>query len=79
MGNFLFFALIPLVLLYIIILYAYSFKIIFQWELPKGWVSYLVTALALLGFLVQVIINPIQNTVKSWMINQFCFTVCYCL
>ena len=63
--------LIPLVLLYIIILYAYSFKIIYQWELPKGWVSYLVTALALLGFLVQVIINPIQNTVKSWMINQF--------
>lgn len=63
--------LIPLVLLYIIILYAYSFKIIFQWELPKGWVSYLVTALALLGFLVQVIINPIQNNVKSWMINKF--------
>lgn len=63
--------LIPLVLLYIIILYAYSFKIIFQWELPKGWVSYLVTALALLGFLVQVIINPIQKNVKSWMINQF--------
>ena len=31
--------LIPLVLLYIIILYVYSFKIIFQWELPKGWVS----------------------------------------
>ena len=63
--------LIPLVLLYMIILYAYSFKIIFQWQLPKGWVSYLVTALALLGFLVQVIINPIQKNVKSWTINQF--------
>lgn len=63
--------LIPLVLLYLIILYAYSFKILAQWELPKGWVSYLVTALALLGFVVQVIINPIQKTINSWTINKF--------
>ncbi|WP_299533886.1 DUF4153 domain-containing protein [Ulvibacterium sp.] len=63
--------LIPLVLLYILILYAYGLKILIQWELPKGWVSYLVTALALLGFLVQAIINPVQKTLKSWMINYF--------
>jgi hypothetical protein len=63
--------LIPLVLLYILILYAYSLKILMQWELPEGWVSYLVTALALLGFLVQVIINPIQKSIKSWVINHF--------
>ena len=65
------FILIPLALLYLIILYAYSFKILVQWELPKGWVSYLVTALALLGFVVQVIINPIQKIIKSWTINKF--------
>lgn len=63
--------LIPLVILYLLILYAYSIKISVQWELPKGWVSYLVTALAFLGFTVQVIINPIQKTVKSWTINRF--------
>jgi hypothetical protein len=63
--------LIPLILLYIIILYAYGFKIVLQWELPKGWVSYLVTALALLGFLVQVLIHPVQKIVKSWIINRF--------
>ena len=63
--------LIPLVILYIIILYAYAFKILFQWELPKGWVSYLVTALAILGFVIQVIINPVQKTIKSWSINIF--------
>ncbi|WP_425235268.1 DUF4153 domain-containing protein [Ulvibacterium sp.] len=63
--------LIPLVLLYILILYAYGLKIIMQWELPEGWVSYLVTALALLGFLVQVIINPVQKSIKSWVINHF--------
>ncbi len=65
------FILIPLVLLYITILYAYGSKILVQWELPKGWVSYLVTALALLGLVVQVIINPVQKTIKSWTINKF--------
>lgn len=63
--------LIPLALLYILILYAYSIKIIVAWELPKGWVSYLVTALAFLGFLIQVLINPVQKTLKSWSINYF--------
>ncbi|WP_430908693.1 DUF4153 domain-containing protein [Maribacter sp. 2-571] len=63
--------LIPLVLLYLAILYAYSFKILLEWELPKGWVSYLVTILAFLGFLVQVIINPIQKSIQAWTINRF--------
>ncbi len=63
--------LIPLVILYLLILYSYSIKILVEWELPKGWVSYLVTALAFLGFTVQVIINPIHKTVKSWTINRF--------
>lgn len=63
--------LIPLIILYLIILYAYSFKILIEWELPKGWVSYLVIALSLLGFVIQVIINPIQKEIKSWAINKF--------
>lgn len=63
--------LIPLVVLYLVILYSYGFKILLEWELPKGWVSYLVTALALLGFVVQVVVNPVQQTIKSWAINKF--------
>ncbi len=63
--------LIPLIILYLAILYAYSFKILMDWELPKGWVSYLVIALSLLGFLIQVIINPIQKQIQSWTINKF--------
>ncbi len=63
--------LIPLMCLYIVILYAYSLKIILEWSLPKGWVSYLVTALAFLGFIIQVMVNPIQKTIKSWVINKF--------
>ncbi len=63
--------LIPLVILYLAILYAYSAKIVIQWELPKGWVSYLVIALSFLGYIIQVIINPIQKNLKSWTINKF--------
>lgn len=63
--------LIPLVILYLIILYAYSFKILFTWNLPKGWVSYLIIALSILGFSIQTMINPIQKTIKSPVINRF--------
>ena len=63
--------LIPLVLLYLIILYVYGIKILVEWELPKGWVSYLVTALAILGFIVQIIINPVQKAMKSLTIRLF--------
>jgi hypothetical protein len=63
--------LIPLVILYLLILYAYSLKIILEWSLPKGWVSYLVTALAILGFIIHAMVNPIQKTMKSWVIRRF--------
>lgn len=63
--------LIPLVILYLMILYAYTIKIVLEWSLPKGWVSYLVTALAFLGFIIQLMVSPIQKTMKSWVINKF--------
>ena len=63
--------LIPLVILYLIILYAYSLKIVINWNLPKGWVSYLVIALSFLGFIVQILINPIQKTIDSRAIRRF--------
>ncbi|HIP49758.1 MAG TPA: DUF4153 domain-containing protein [Lutibacter sp.] len=63
--------LIPLSILYLVILYAYSFKIIINWNLPKGWVSYLVVALSILGFLIHILINPIQKNSKSRIIKRF--------
>ncbi len=63
--------LIPLVILYLIILYAYGFKILLQWDLPKGWVSYLVIALSFLGFVIQILINPVQKTIDSRAIKKF--------
>lgn len=65
------FILIPLTLLYLAILYAYVAKIIIQWELPKGWVSYLISALALLLFAIQFIIHPVRLTHKSRLIRKF--------
>lgn len=63
--------LIPLTLLYLVILYTYSIKILINWNLPKGWVSYLVIALSVLGFLIHILINPIRKTSESRVINKF--------
>ncbi|CAA0155131.1 DUF4153 domain-containing protein [Tenacibaculum maritimum] len=63
--------LIPLAILYLTILYAYSLKIIIHWNLPKGWISYLVIGVSLLGFLIQILINPIQKITSSKIIKQF--------
>lgn len=41
--------LIPIVGLYFLILYAYAGKIIFTWNLPRGWVSSLVLGFAVAG------------------------------
>ncbi len=43
------FILIPIVLIYFLILYAYSAKILVSWELPKGWVSSLVLGFSIAG------------------------------
>ncbi|MCM1312764.1 MAG: DUF4153 domain-containing protein [Bacteroides sp.] len=36
---------LPLIGCYLVVLYVYAFRIIHAWELPDGWVSYLVVAL----------------------------------
>ena len=63
--------LIPLVMLYLAILYAYSIKIVVEWDLPKGWVSYLVTALAFLGFFIQLVIDPVQKKIGSTPVKKY--------
>ncbi len=52
------FMLLPVTGVYLLTLYAYAIKIIVQWQLPDGWVSYLVTALAALMLLVEVVLYP---------------------
>lgn len=65
------FILIPLAALYIVILYAYFLKILVQWELPKGWVSYLITILSGLLFLIQGVIHPVRISHESLLIKKF--------
>jgi len=62
------FVLIPLLLMYVIILYFYSAKIIINWELPRGWVSYLILAYSIVGILALLLVHPLkEETAKSWV------------
>lgn len=60
--------LIPLLLIYVVILYFYSVKILINWELPRGWVSYLVLAYSIVGVLALLLVHPLkEDHTKSWV------------
>lgn len=60
--------LIPLLIIYAFILYFYGLKILMQWELPRGWVSYLIIAYSLVGILATLLVYPLkENNVRSWV------------
>lgn len=62
------FVLLPLVTIYLLILYAYGTKIAIMTELPRGWISYLVISLAVAGILSLLLIWPIRNEEgNSWI------------
>lgn len=62
------FVLIPLLFIYLIILYFYSFKILINWELPRGWVSYLILAYSIVGILALLLVHPLkEDHTKSWV------------
>jgi len=57
--------LIPLVFLYLVILYAYEIKIIAEWNWPKGWVGYLVLIFSILGILSLLLVHPIKDRIEN--------------
>lgn len=62
------FVLIPLLIIYVIILYLYGAKILFKWDLPRGWVSYLILAYSLVGILALLLVFPLKEiAAKSWV------------
>ncbi|RLJ32346.1 uncharacterized protein DUF4153 [Chryseobacterium sp. 7] len=62
------FILIPLLLIYVAILYFYSAKILINWQLPRGWVSYLVLAYSVVGILALLLVHPLkEENAKSWV------------
>ncbi|MBO6535479.1 MAG: DUF4153 domain-containing protein [Balneolaceae bacterium] len=62
------FVLIPLVTAYILILYAYLAKILIEWELPNGWVTYLVLSFSIVGILALLLLHPVkEDSDKQWI------------
>lgn len=62
------FVLIPLVSVYIFILYLYLIKIIVEWQLPNGWVANLVLSFSIAGILSLLLLFPIrENSEHKWI------------
>ena len=65
------YVLLPLLLLYLAILYAYTGKIIIQWDWPKGVVSYLISCVAVLGIFNFLLMYPFSDTKENSWIKTF--------
>ncbi|MDR3652064.1 MAG: DUF4153 domain-containing protein [Paludibacter sp.] len=61
--------LLPILAAYTLILYIYLFQIIIKWQLPNGWVSTLVSVLAMVGFLCMMILYPLRLTRDNKLID----------
>lgn len=59
------YVLIPLVTVYIVILYLYLGKILVQWELPNGWVANLILTFSIAGILTLLLLYPIRDSDES--------------
>lgn len=58
--------LVPLVALYMVILYAYGLKMLFNWGLPGGKIAWLTSSMGLLGTLTMLLLAPLRDQ-KSWI------------
>jgi len=63
--------LIPLSFLYISIVYLYAIKILIDWELPEGFVTYLISGLSLLAFVIHISLEPFRKKHRSKLIQKF--------
>jgi hypothetical protein len=62
------FILIPLLIIYLVILYFYAGKIVLNWILPRGWVTYLVMAYSVVGILALLLVHPLKKEdARSWV------------
>ncbi len=65
------YVLIPLVTVYLLILYAYTAKILVQMSLPKGWVANLILGFSVTGILSLVLVWPIREEEENKWIKTF--------
>ena len=64
------FVLLPLLVLYLIILYAYGTKIFISWNWPKGIVAYLIICVAVVGILTCLLLYPYGNKEENKWIKK---------
>jgi hypothetical protein len=65
------YVLLSLVTIYLLILYAYMFKIIFTAHWPVGWVAWMVMAFAVAGILSLLLIYPLRNEENNTWIRSY--------
>ncbi|HET6528605.1 MAG TPA: DUF4153 domain-containing protein [Balneolaceae bacterium] len=63
--------LIPLVIIYLAILYVYTGKILILWAWPEGWVSNLILSFSIVGIFAILLLYPIQNKLENRWIKRF--------
>ena len=57
--------LFPLVLVYLIILYAYMAKILISWNWPQGWVGRLILGFSITGIFLLLLLYPIRDRAEN--------------
>lgn len=65
------YVILPILGVYVVILYAYLAKIIFTWELPNGWVTTLVSVLALGGYVAKFLLYPMSDNKVVNFLNRY--------
>ncbi len=65
------YVLLPLLSIYLLILYAYLLKIIFTRHFPEGWVSNLVLGFSITGIFALLLIYPLQEQAGNRWIKMF--------
>jgi hypothetical protein len=71
--------LLPLVVIYMIILYLYGGKIMFTWSLPVGWVGNLIMAFSVVGILALLLLHPFGEEEGNSWIKRYTKTFYYFL
>jgi len=62
---------IPIVLLYFVILYAFTIKIALNWEWPQGWISKLILFFSVIGILVYLLSYYLNRHENSILVKWF--------
>ena len=65
------FVLIPLVVIYLLILYLYTGKILIEWQWPNGWVANLVLGFSITGILSLLLVHPIKERAENVWVRFF--------